>query len=88
MTDREGLAPLDPESRLVRFHFDHGDHIAVYVLIPGEALDASHRLSEQGAAALPGYTPDKPDEMHVAPDGRPIAVYYSNAARQQLAGDS
>ena len=84
----EGLPPVDPDSRLVRFYFDHGDHIAMYVLTPGEALDHGHRLTEQGAAALPAYSPDKPDEMHVAPDGRPIATYYSNAAKQGLAGDT
>ena len=88
MTYPEDLPPLDPESRLVRFYFDHGDHIAVYVFTPDEALDAGHLLTEQGAAALPAHSPDKPDEMHVAPDGRPIATYYSNAARQQFAGDS
>jgi hypothetical protein len=53
-----------------------------------EALDQHARLAERGAAAGLSYFADAPDEMLVAEDGRPIAVHYSAAARQQLSPDS
>jgi hypothetical protein len=41
----------------------------------GEAFQQSARLAERGSAAGITFLPDAPDEMHVADDGRPIAVY-------------
>jgi hypothetical protein len=49
-----------------------------------EALDQHAQLEERGSAAGVAYSSDRPDEMHVAEDGRPVAVYYTHAAREQL----
>jgi hypothetical protein len=51
-----------------------------------EALDQNARAAERGAARGPSFSLDAPDEMLVADDGRPMAVYRSQAARQQLDG--
>jgi hypothetical protein len=53
-----------------------------------EALDQNARAAERGAARGPSFSLDAPDEMLVADDGRPMAVYRSQAARQQLDGNS
>jgi hypothetical protein len=82
------LPPLDPDAGLIRQAWDLGDHIIIQVVTTGEALDQHARLAERGSAPGPTYSPDKPDEMHVAADGRPIAVHYSATARQQLDANS
>jgi len=84
MTDPADLPPLDPDAGLVRRAFDDGDHIIVEVMTAAEALDQEARLAERRTAAGTTFSRDAPDEMHVAEDGRPIAVHYSAAARQQL----
>ena len=86
--DDPGLPPLDPDAGLVRRAWDAGDHIIVEVITAGEALDQEARFKERGSAWGTTYWPDAPDEMQVAEDGRPIAVHYSAAARQQLDADS
>ena len=78
------LPPLDPDAGLVRRAWDAGDHIVVEVVTAAEALDQEAALKERGIAPGTTHGADRPDEMHVAEDGRPIAVHYSAAARQQL----
>ena len=86
--DVSGLPPLDPDAGLVRRAWDAEDHIIVEVMTASEALDQNARAAERGAARGPSFSPDAPDEVLVADDGRPMAVYYSPAARQQLDGNS
>lgn len=78
------LPPLDPDAGLVRRAWNAGDHIDVEVMTAAEALDQQASLTERRYAAAVKYNNDSPDEMLVADDGRPIAVYYSAAARRQL----
>jgi hypothetical protein len=91
MTDEpniSGLPPLDPDAGLIRRPWDAGDHIEVEVMTAAEALDHHARLAERNWDWSVDAWSDNPDEMHVAEDGRPIAVYYSDAARQQIKRDS
>ena len=91
MTDEPDLSrlpPLDPDAGLIRRAWDAGDHIDVEVITASEALDQHASLAERGFANATSYFDDDPDEMHVADDGRPIAVYYSPATRQQLEKNS
>lgn len=53
-----------------------------------EALDQNARAAERCAAPGVSFSVDALDEMLVADDGRPMAVYYSPAARQRLDGNS
>jgi hypothetical protein len=87
-SDLSGLPPLDPDAGLIRRAWDAGDHIDVVVMTAAEALDEGAKLAERNWAHAVAYSEDAPDEMHVAEDGRPIAVYYSAAAGQQLEKDS
>jgi len=87
MTDY-GLPPLDADAGLVRQQWDFGDKIIVEEMTVSEALDQNARAAERGAARGPWFTSDAPDKMLVADDGRPMAVYRSPAARQQLDGNS
>jgi hypothetical protein len=52
----------------------------------GEALGRHTRFVEDGIGSGAACWPDAPDEMHVAEDGRPIAVYLTAAARHQRDG--
>ena len=82
------LPPLDPDAGLIRRALDMGDRIVVHVLTAAEALDQHANIAESGYLVGGAFTASAPDEMLVADDGRPIAVHYSPAARQQLDADS
>lgn len=83
MTDY-GLPPLDPDTGITRRCTAFGDEIIVEVMTASEALDQNARAAEHGTAPGAAFAADAPDEMLVADDGRPMAVYYTPAARQQL----
>jgi hypothetical protein len=78
------LPPLDPDAGLTRYEIDMGNHVLVHVVTAAEALDEHHAHSERDSSALPTFPAEDPDEVHTASDDRPILVYYSAAARQQL----
>ena len=86
--DDPGLPPLDPDAGLIRRAWDAGGRIDVSVMTAAEALDQHAHLAQRNWAHDIAAFEDSPDEMHVAEDGRPIAVYYSPAARRQLNPDS
>lgn len=85
MSTQPPLPPLDADAGLVSVVWDAGSHLEVEVRTAGEALDRQHEISRRGWVTVQDpYDEDQPDEMHVADDGRPIAVFYSAAARRQL----
>jgi len=83
-TDGHGLPTLDPDAGLHRRTWDDGENIMVEVVTAAEALDQNAELADRGHAVGATYFADSPDEVLVSEDGRPMAVHYSAAAKQQL----
>jgi hypothetical protein len=76
----------DAEAGLVRERWDAGDHITEHVVTVDEALDEGAALKEPGGPGKHWHA--ETDEAFVQDDGRPVAIHYSPAAREQLDADA
>jgi hypothetical protein len=85
MDENDNLPPDDAAAGLVRERWDAGDHIIEHVVTVDEALDEGVALKEPGGPGKQWRA--ETDEAFVQDDGRPVAIHYSPAAREQLDAD-